>query len=160
VGDGHCPPGATDVDYCDFDPTPGDGGDTLTGGPQNNALFGGGGPNVLDGRPGGPNYIQAGPATNRIYGGNRGDAIEANAGTSTVYAGTGTNVIDARSPGKVDTVICSGHNDYVHAYKQDVIENCAHVFYSADSRDSATVRRVKSSKRTARTTASRRTARR
>ena len=136
VGDGHCPPGATDVDYCDFSPIPGDGGDTLTGGPGSNGIFGGGGPNVLIGG-GGHNFIQAGPATNTITGGPSGDAIQATVGTSTITAGKGMNVIDARSPGKVNTVICTGKNDFVYAFKQDVIKNCAHVFISTDSRDRA-----------------------
>jgi hypothetical protein len=32
-------------------------------------------------------------------------------------------------------VICSGKNDYVYAYKQDIIKNCAHVYYYNQARD-------------------------
>jgi Ca2+-binding RTX toxin-like protein len=146
VGDGHCPPGATDDQYCDVEELSGDGGDTIHGGGGNNAIFGGGGPNTMYGGAG-HNYIEAGPPTNLIYGGQAGDAINAREGSSTVYAGKGTNYIDARGPG-VDHIYCTGKNDYVLADVTDVVKNCAHVVLSLPSHDrSMSARKVSKHRR-------------
>jgi Ca2+-binding RTX toxin-like protein len=151
VGDGHCPPGATDDQYCDIEEVSGDAGDTLRGGGGNNAIFGGGGPNVMYGGAG-SNYIEAGPSTNVIYGGQAGDVINAREGSSTVYAGKGQNFIDARGAG-IDHIYCSGTHDTVYADLNDVVKNCATVHYGS-SPDLATslskkhAKKHKSSKRT------------
>jgi Ca2+-binding RTX toxin-like protein len=133
VGDGHCPPGTSDEDYCDVEEVPGDGGDTLRGGGGNNVIFGGGGPNTMYGGTG-YNYIETGPSTNTIYGGPIGDAINATEGSGTINPGKGTNYIDVRSSG-VYTVNCIGKNDTVYAYRTDHINHCAHVTYAGNNRD-------------------------
>jgi Ca2+-binding RTX toxin-like protein len=138
VGDGHCPPGAKDDQYCDVEEVPGDGGDTLRGGGGNNTILGGGGPNTMYGGQG-YNYIESGPSTNVVYGGPLGDAINATDGSSTIYPGKGTNYIDARGPG-IDHVYCTGKNDTVYADANDVIKNCAHVYIGSHaSASSSTV---------------------
>jgi hypothetical protein len=43
------PAGNDDDQYCDIEERSGDGGDTLHGGPDENAIFGGGGPNTMYG---------------------------------------------------------------------------------------------------------------
>jgi Ca2+-binding RTX toxin-like protein len=135
VGDGHCPPGTHDANYCDVEEIAGDGGDTLRGGGGNNAIFGGGGPNTMYGGTS-YNYIETGPAKNTVYGGPIGDAINATEGYGTINPGTGTNYIDVRSSG-VYTVNCIGHNDTVYANTNSHINNCANVNYGGNNRDAA-----------------------
>jgi Ca2+-binding RTX toxin-like protein len=135
VGDGHCPPGTSNADYCDVEEIPGDGGDTLRGGTGNNAIFGGGGPNTIHGGHG-HNYIEAGPSTNLVYGGPSGDAINATDGSSTIYAGGGQNFIDARGPG-IDKIYCSGTQDTVYADPNDIVKDCAHVYISNNDNNAA-----------------------
>jgi hypothetical protein len=133
VGDGHCPPGATDADYCTTDPIKGSGADhVIEGGGGWNEIYSGYGPHekLYGGK--GSNFIHSAPTTSTIYGGPSGDVIDADQGSTTVYPGTGSNLIDARSPGRVDYVYCTGTHDYVYAYPQDVIRHCAHVFYAFD----------------------------
>jgi RTX calcium-binding nonapeptide repeat (4 copies) len=151
VGDGHCPPGTTNEQtiktvpappndpanhsdqYCDVHWSSGDGGDTLTGGGGNNAIFGGGGPNRLTGGKGN-NFIEDGPSHDTIYGGPLGDVIDAVNGPSTIYPGKGTNYIDTVGPG-TSYVYCTGKNDYVSANQNDVIKNCAHVYYQSHAKN-------------------------
>jgi Ca2+-binding RTX toxin-like protein len=140
VGDGHCPPGARDDQYCDIEEVPGDGGDTLRGGGGNNTIFGGGGPNTMYGGQG-YNYIESGPSTNVIYGGPLGDLINATEGSSTIYPGKGTNYVDARGPG-IDHVYCTGKNDTVYADANDVVKNCAHVHIGSQASTSSSLRTV------------------
>jgi hypothetical protein len=141
VGDGHCPSGTTDTDYCDTSPIPGSGaGHEIDGGGGDNAIYSGYGPNEILRGGQGHNYIQSAPTSSTIYGGPTGDAINATQGTTTVYPGKGTNAVDARSP-QVDTVICTGKNDYVLAYRHDVVKGCAHVAYYGPARDRARARR-------------------
>lgn len=137
VGDGSCPPGATDDQYCSIQTIAGDGGDTLRGGGGNNSIYGGGGPNTMYGG-GGYNYIQSGPSTNVIYGGQLGDTINATKGSSTVYAGKGTNFIDAVGPG-IDHIYCSGKHDVVYADANDVVKNCAKVYVGSQARTASAV---------------------
>jgi hypothetical protein len=154
-GDGECPPGvAAGVypnglpkgKYCEHGPILGDGGDTITAGGGSDTVYGGGGHNT----------ITLGNGLDTIIGGPLGDTIKAGSGAdrfylgsglfytgSTVYSGTGQNVVHAQN-GTRDTINCArGNNTTVYADRIDVVTGCAHVIYSADPnptfRSSATV---------------------
>jgi Ca2+-binding RTX toxin-like protein len=147
VGDGHCPPGATDANYCDLEEIPGDTGDTLRGGNGDNAIFGGGGPNTMYGGPSN-NYIESGPSTNVIYSGPLGDTINATDGSNTVFLGKGPNYVDARGPG-IDRIYCTGTQDTVYVDGNDIVRNCANVVIgSREHKDLVTKRRATALRRT------------
>jgi hypothetical protein len=137
VGNGSCPPSkynTTGYDnatqqwdsYCDTGPIMGSTGAVLVGGGGVNTIIGSGGRNVI---AAGPDNPSSGTG-NYIYGGPVGDVIAAMQGSSTIYPGAGTNVIDARGP-NVDYIYCvkGDKNTTVYAEKYDVIVNCAHVIY-------------------------------
>jgi len=125
VGDGHCPPGTNDPNYCDVEEVTSDAGDALRGGGGNNVIFGGGGPNTMYGGPGN-NYIETGPSANVVYGGPTGDVINATEGSSTIFLGKGQNYVDARGPG-IDRIYCTGTQDTIYADTNDIVKNCANV---------------------------------
>jgi hypothetical protein len=137
VGNGSCPPSKYDTmgydnatqqwdAYCGTGQIKGAPGAVLVGGGGVNTIIGSGGPNVI---ASGPDNPSSGTG-NYIYGGPVGDVIAAMQGSSTIYPGGGTNVIDARGP-DVDYIYCvkGDKNTTVYAEKYDVIVNCAHVVY-------------------------------
>jgi hypothetical protein len=131
VGDGACPPGSTDTDYCSVAPIKGSRSLVIYGnGAGPNTIYAGYGPSVIFGGTG-PNTITSSPTSSLIVGGNAGDTIDANQGRTVVYAGKGTNTIYARSP-EGDTIYCSGQHDTVYAYSIDRIYNCSHVTYETE----------------------------
>jgi hypothetical protein len=116
--------------YCSTGQIAGAPGAVLVGGGGVNTIIGSGGRNVI---VSGPDHPSTGTG-NYIYGGPVGDLIAAVPGSSTIYPGAGTNVIDTRSP-YVDYVYCvaGDKNTTVYAEHYDVIRNCAHVIYGNPS---------------------------
>jgi hypothetical protein len=112
--------------YCSAGQISGAPGAVLVGGGGVNTIIGSGGPNVI---ASGPDNPSSGTG-NYIYGGPVGDAIAAIQGSSTIYPGAGTNVIDARGP-DVDYIYCvkGDKHTVVYAERYDVIVNCARVVY-------------------------------
>ncbi|MGO9959548.1 MAG: hypothetical protein ACLP50_26825 [Solirubrobacteraceae bacterium] len=148
VGNGSCPPslynttgfdnGTQEWDaYCNtgaqqsYKTTAG----VLLGGGGVNTIFGTGGANAISsgtddpGTPKSPNASS--PFGNYIYGGPFADGILALVGSSAIYPGTGTNIIDARGadPDYIDCHV-GDKGTTVYAETYDTVVNCAHVYHS------------------------------
>jgi hypothetical protein len=149
IGNGQCPPGVGDGStiqvipppandpennadqYCNYNWDTGQPGDVLTGGGGITAFFGGGGNNTIVGSKTNSNFVEDGPSTDTITGGNAGDIIDATNGPSTIHTGTGTNAVDVVGS-FVSSVYCGG-DDYVYATHSDHLYNCAHVYYESNT---------------------------
>lgn len=132
VGDGSCPAGSATTQYCSTAAIKGSGAHHVIfgDGSVSNTIYSGYGPFEVIHGGSGPNTIFSAPTSSTIFGGNKGDTINADQGSTLVYAGTGRNTIYALTPSpNVDVIHCSGKKGTVYAYKHDIIKNCAHVIY-------------------------------
>jgi hypothetical protein len=147
VGNGSCPPnrynttGFDDANgqwdqYCDtgFRQQSNKTAGVLIGGGGVNTIIGTGGPNALVSGPNDPGTPKSPSASDKfgnfIFGGPVLDGILAVQGSSAIFPGAGTNVVDARGPDP-DFIECQvgDKNTTVYAETFDTVLNCAHVLF-------------------------------
>lgn len=127
-GDGSCPPGVTDINYCSTAETPNDGNDNITGGGGSNTIYGMGGNDNITGGPN-DNYIDGGSGNDIITGGGGNNILIGGPGADTIKGGNGISVIYAVD-GEKDKISCGKKGqDIVYADKiDDVSGPCMKIY--------------------------------
>ena len=128
-GDGTCPPGVKDPNYCSDDEdkggndkiSAGSGNDTVQGGKGNDTIRGNDGSDELDGESG--NDRVSGWAGNDIVkGGSGNDRLSGGRGSDDISGGSGNDRIFARD-GERDVITCGPGFDRVYADRVDSVSS-------------------------------------
>ena len=141
-GDGSCPPGAKNANYCDANGgsgndtiDPGDGDDSVVAGAGNDKILASNGNDTLQGNAGN-DIMSGGNGNDTMTGGNGNDKLDGGAGNDTLGGGAGKNSykggagkdsLSARN-GVKEIVDCgSGSKDKATVDRSDTVKGCESV---------------------------------